>query len=735
MSEGYTTVEEQAERLRERAQMAHASGQIAQAIELYQEALEKRHPGQQSLSDAINLGALLRRQGKSTTAEEHYRKWLPRLPQTPTFSLNASNCLRELGKPGEALYVVDRCLEVHPNDVNLLIGKAECYLDLGNSEKSKALLEKVLLKNPCQRQAWIILGVVLASKGQLEAALHAFERADQLEIDQGQMAANRINIMKDIGRLEEAVQLWNSLSAEKKATTALQGALGGLLIAKNKPGEASNIYAELCRKKPAEASHWLNWAACLRSLKYTVAPAKILKRGLLYQPKQWELQEALTQAIAEMGCIASTRRLWQLYGKKNMGNWKDIHLMNRQFLGISDKLLSSEQLANLARDWESSKSAEGLGTLWRDYLMEPIGCRKLRVGYLTADTCNHPVGRFLLPILKSHNAEKIETWILNCGSHNDWITEQLRLAAKYWMNLNAANDLQAARLIADLRLDVIVELGGFTGGSRIGALVHKPAPVQLSYLGYPAPTYLRCIDGWIGDDTLFADLNDIDKNAHKLISLAGGYMAFDAGAEIDLPSREGSNIFRFGCFNHARKLSDFTIKLFVKVMESTKESELILKSISFHEKTERERIRDRFERAGLDPKRLTLLEWVEGGLNHLMRYSTIDVALDPIPYGGATTTCEALWMGVPVVTLAGAGMVGRLSASILEATGHTEWIAKSEAEYVKIARSIQQKGLRQHSQRMALRKRVSTSSLCNARRLANELEKCYLNERARIWGP
>ena len=138
MSEGYTTVEEQAERLRERAQMAHASGQIAQAIELYQEALEKRHPGQQSLSDAINLGALLRRQGKSTTAEEHYRKWLPRLPQTPTFSLNASNCLRELGKPGEALYVVDRCLEVHPNDVNLLIGKAECYLDLGNSEKSKA---------------------------------------------------------------------------------------------------------------------------------------------------------------------------------------------------------------------------------------------------------------------------------------------------------------------------------------------------------------------------------------------------------------------------------------------------------------------------------------------------------------------------------------------------------------------------------------------------------------------
>ena len=194
---------------------------------------------------------------------------------------------------------------------------------------------------------------------------------------------------------------------------------------------------------------------------------------------------------------------------------------------------------------------------------------------------------------------------------------------------------------------------------------HRPAPIQLSYLGYPGPTYLKCIDGWIGDKVLFEQLDQIDREAHPLIEINGGYMVFDTGGELPMPKRTAGSQFRFGSFNHARKLTDSTIDLFCKVMEANPDAELVLKSISFCEPDEKERIKQRFENAGLASERLLLLDWVEGGLNHLQLYSEVDVALDPIPYGGATTTAEALWMGVPVVTLAGNGMVGRLSASLL----------------------------------------------------------------------
>ena len=154
-------------------------------------------------------------------------------------------------------------------------------------------------------------------------------------------------------------------------------------------------------------------------------------------------------------------------------------------------------------------------------------------------------------------------------------------------------------------------------------------------------------------------------------------MVFDSGGELPIPRRTANRHFRFGSFNHARKLTQQTIDLFCRVLEVNPEAELVLKSISFCEIAEQQRIRKRFERAGLASERLILLDWVEGGINHLKLYSEIDVALDPIPYGGATTTAEALWMGVPVVALAGEGMVGRLAASLLIHGNQKKWVANN----------------------------------------------------------
>ena len=385
-----------------------------------------------------------------------------------------------------------------------------------------------------------------------------------------------------------------------------------------------------------------------------------------------------------------------------------------------------------ALDWEQFQKRKGCGPLWPDLLLEPKERRRLRIGYISADFCNHPVGRFILPILKHHDRKKSEVWGISCGAHHDWVSDHLRNNCEHWMDVRFHSDIQAARLIADLRLDVLVELGGYTSGSRLGILTHRPAPIQLSYLGYPAPTYLNCLDGWIGDRVLFEGLSTTDQHAHSLLKIQGGYMVFDPGGTLPSPEREAGERFRFGSFNHARKLSDASIDLFCNVMRACPQAELILKSISFHEKAEQTRIRRRFEEAGLEPNRLKLLEWIEGGINHLKLYRHMDVALDPIPYGGATTTAEALWMGVPVVSLQGEGMVGRLSASLLHHAGLEQWIAKNKDSYVNIAKNLASLGPRKIQRRSELRKKMENSALADGARLSVELEKTYKFLREKI---
>ena len=167
-------------------------------------------------------------------------------------------------------------------------------------------------------------------------------------------------------------------------------------------------------------------------------------------------------------------------------------------------------------------------------------------------------------------------------------------------------------------------------------------------------------------------------------------------------------------------------------MLANPEAELVLKSISFCEVAEQQRIRHRFEKAGLDSKRLILLDWVEGGINHLQLYSEIDVALDPIPYGGATTTAEALWMGVPVVALAGEGMVGRLAASLLVHGGHADWVARDLDDYLEIASTQARQGPRDQAKRLKLRQSVQKSALADGLRLSQELELNYFKLRQKI---
>ena len=303
--------------------------------------------------------------------------------------------------------------------------------------------------------------------------------------------------------------------------------------------------------------------------------------------------------------------------------------------------------------------------MWQDKIWSNSQKRKIKVGYMSSDLCNHPVGRFILPIIEYHKSSDVEVVCISNTNTEDSIQERIKSQSSEWLDIRRMDDITAARRILDKEIDILVELGGYTADSRISVLRFKPCRIQLSYLGYFAPTYLRCIDGWIGDTELFAGLNKVQKDAHRLLNIKGGYMCYREKNFPKIKSVDRGRKFRFGSFNHARKLTSDTLELYNKVLRSTDNSMLVLKSLSFAEESERERVRRMLEKHEIDPGRVEIMRWIKGRDKHIDCYNYIDVALDPIPYGGATTTCEALVMGIPVITLRGDGMIGRLSSSIL----------------------------------------------------------------------
>ena len=705
--------------VRAQAWKCHQNGAHGEAERLYRDLLNQ----QPEESDAANLGALLRGQGRLKEAHQHYQLWLPRFSSSVNLALNATNCAIEAGALSDAQQWLEQGLRSHPQEQSLRQAQARLLQAQGQGELAATQLEELCRHAPQDPSVWLDLGLARHRLEQRDRALEAFREAGRLTPNDPRAAANQITLLQELGRWQDAEQLIANLPADVRQSSQVRGAVAHLLMERQLLVEAASEFAALCSVEPQQPLHWLNRTACLRQLKHGMAALAVAKQGMVLHPQHQDLRQALAQCLADVGRHQQALALLEP-DQPARGPLSSQLLFSLQFLGAGYGLVGAQQRAELAQQWEQNQQQKGVGALWGDRLRPPVQGRPLRVGYLSADFCNHPVGRFLLPVLEAHNPAAVEVVGLSCGPHQDAVQAQLQRHCQHWVNLRHATDLEAARLVSDLQLDVVVELGGYTAGSRLDILCHRPAAVQLSYLGYFAPTYLSCIDGWIGDAVLFGGLNAVDRQAQALLLVEGGYMAYRDPA-LPEPQRGAAKRFRFGSFNHARKLSRQAVELFCGVMAAVPEAELVLKSISFVEQEEQARIRALFTAAGLASERLILLPWMEGRSAHLDRYREIDVALDPLPYGGATTTCEALAMGVPVVSLAGAGMVGRLSASVLQHAGCGAWIADSTEGYVAIAQQLAATGPRRQDQRQDLRQQVLTSDLGNGPRLAQELERLY----------
>ncbi|MDH6099187.1 tetratricopeptide repeat protein [Anabaenopsis sp. FSS-46] len=355
--------------------------------------------------------------------------------------------------------------------------------------------------------------------------------------------------------------------------------------------------------------------------------------------------------------------------------------------------------------------------------------RPLRIGYISPDFRRHSVSAFIKPVIQHHDRSRVEVFCYGEVSKPDGITEEIINICDAWRSTVGMSDLEVAELIKSDRIDILVDLAGHTVSNRLVVLGMKPAPIQATYLGYFATTGLPTIDYWITDEVLHPP-DTKEKTSETIWRLPRCYVSYeplkDTPDITQLPYQK-TGIFTFASFNTLRKLTPETLSLWTEILKAVPHSRLVIKCASSNvfNPLITEKIQTPFMKEGIDPKRIALYGGYAADQDHLNLYNQVDLHLDSIPYTGCTTTCEALWMGVPTLTLAGSRKMERMSASILHTLGLDDFIAHSQAEYVQKAVELAQNPYILANLRPTIRQRMEKSPLLDVENMARTLETSY----------
>ena len=354
--------------------------------------------------------------------------------------------------------------------------------------------------------------------------------------------------------------------------------------------------------------------------------------------------------------------------------------------------------------------------------------RRLKVGYVSNDFRDHAASRFFEPLLKSHDPEIVSTYCYSDTRFPDDVTARLRGMAAVWRDTRDLMCEAMAELIRADGIDILVDLGGHTaGGPRMPLFARKPAPIQVTWLGYPATTGLSAMDYRIVDSITDPEGDADGASSESLVRLGRGFLTFQPPPPPEIATSPGKDngFLTFGSFNTIRKCTAGVIGLWSALLRRVPDARLLLKSKYLASPIIRRLIAEQFTRNGVAQDRLDLLAWTPDSSSHLDCYARIDVALDPFPYNGTTTTCEALSQGVPVVTLAGERHSARVGASLLTQIGLPDLVATSEADYLAIATALAEDHERCGRLREEIPNRLRASTLCDGAGFARLMEAAY----------
>jgi len=570
------------------------------------------------------------------------------------------------------------------------------------------------------------LGCVLDSLAGPAQALPHFAAAASRRPDWWQARSNLGFALARLGRMAEAVVELSAAAELNPGDAGLRNNLGLALTALGRGEEAHASFLEAIRLNPDYPEAHSNLAVLFERYGRTTESIFSSLEALRLRPGYAEAHHNLANAFKSQGrheeALTHYREALRL-----KPDYPEAHSA-LLFTLCYPAALSPEQIF---AEHAAFGAAHSFPAAPHDNTPAPR--RPLRIGYVSADFRDHAVARFIEPVLQHHDRSRFLVFCYSNVSVPDAVSTRLMGLAGHVVNLAGMPDHEAAALIRRDRIDILVDLSGHTAGNRLTLFTRKPAPVQVTWLGYPQTTGLDAIDYRITDAV--SDPPGASERFHteELLRLPDTFSCFAPPAEApavgELPALSRGSI-SFGSFNNPAKITPETVELWAGVLRLVPDSRMLIKGYALADPGSRARLLGLFEAQGIDAGRLELRGNTVGYLEHLALYGAVDIALDSFPYNGTTTTCEALWMGVPVVTLAGKSHRSRVGATLLQSVGLSSLVAERPGDFPGLAAALAQDLERLARLRGALRQQMAGSPLTDGARFTGHLEAAY---RA-IWG-
>jgi protein O-GlcNAc transferase len=659
-----------------------------------------------------------------------FRTALAILPAYAEAHYNLGLVLQEQGKLSESIASFRNAISFNPDyadahyNLGVLLFTGQHFLP-----EAESSFRRVLKINPEHAEAYYNLGNVLKELNRLEEAEANYRHAIQIKPDFAEAHSNLGNVLKDLGRLEEAVASYRRALQIRSDLPEVHNNLGVALGDTGRLGEAEACYRRALQLNPKFAEAHINLGFILQNQNRLDEAEASYRLALQIKPEHADAHNNLASTLRDLNRLdeaeASYQRAIQFAPDHALAH------SGLLFLYSYHSLVGPQQYLAQARKWELACLPEQVRQAARDriFLRPPLSDRRLKVGYVSADFHQHAVSHFIEQLFTHHDRTKVELFAYYNNIFRDAVTERLQALTDHWMLISGMSDAAVRDRIEADGIDVLIDLSGHTSGNRLGVFARRAAPVQAYYLGYFASTGLSEMDYWIGDEVVTPPETDshFSEQVWRLPRVSWSYDGKDAPPPNWRPTPDDT--VWVGSFNQLGKLTPATLALWAKILHALPQGRLLLKTKELAVAANRQKILDAMASYGISPDRVELrdISITPNWLGHMAYYNRLDVVLDPVgAMGGVTSTCDALWMGAPVITLKGDRVASRATASILDAIGHPEWVARSETEYidkvVALARDVEQR----NSLRSSQRDRMARSPLCDAKDLARNLEYAYV---------
>jgi protein O-GlcNAc transferase len=643
-------------------------------------------------SELFELAVQHHQAGNLAQAERYYRQVLENDSHAAHAHSNLGLLLCAQSKTAEAIGFFQQACRLAPNYLNAHLNLGSALAEQGQYAEAMASFQHALGINPNDADAHYNMGKVFFKLEQYAEAADCFRHVVHTNPNH-EVAHNNLGIaLLEQGQIEEAANCFrDALRVDAHYAEAYYNLGNVLRLHLGQPTQAEECYRRALRINPNFAGAWNNLGNILKDQGLLAEANACYARALDLKPEDAQVHSNIVHTL---------------------------HYLPDQ---DADSLLAE------SRRW-NERHALPLKKFVLPHVNDPSPERRLRIGYLSPDLGRHPVGYFMLPLLEAHDHTNFEIFCYYSRNVVDSISERCQASADVWRPIYSSTDEQAAQLIRQDRIDILVDLTMHLANNRLLVFARKPAPVQVTYLAYASGTGLDTMDYRLTDPYLDPPTLGEHCYTEKSIHLPRTYWCYkpmlEAGDVTPLPCRD-SNVVTFGCLNNFCKATAATFETWKCLLQSLPDSRLLLHAtVGNH----RDRVRGFFAGGNVAPEQLVFVDRLPIA-EYFRVYDQIDIALDPFPFGGGTTTCDALWMGVPVVSLSGQTAVGRGGLSILSNVGLAELVAQNAEQYVRIAVELARDRPRLSNLRATLRERMRNSPLMDAPRFARDIEAAY----RRMW--